>query len=148
MLINVYKDVMLKNPGIKYADLCVNLQQITGIGRIKVEKTIAEYKKSKAVTSPSTKRCKKSLFDKINDLDRNGLWQKVRSIWLRRELPTIEKILTAVNDDPLLPNFKRTTLYKAIKKLDFVFKNLSKDRQSKDGRHQRVKKIATRRSTI
>lgn len=101
--------------------MCVNLQKITGIGRITVERTISEYKKSNAVTFPNSKRCKKSLFDKIDDLDRNGLRQKINSIWLRRELPTIDKILTAVNDDPLLPNFKRTTLYKTIKKLDFVF---------------------------
>lgn len=121
MLINVYKDILSKNPGIKYSDLCINLQKTTGIGRITVERTISEYKKTHAVTSPNSKRCKKSLFDKIDDLDRSGLRQKIHSIWLRRELPTIDKILTAVNEDPLLPNFKRTTLYKTIKKLDFVF---------------------------
>lgn len=40
---------------------------------------------------------------------------------MRRELPTIDKILHEVNEDPSLPNFKRTSLYNIIKKLDFVF---------------------------
>ncbi|CAI6345238.1 unnamed protein product [Macrosiphum euphorbiae] len=61
------------------------------------------------------------LLDKIDDLDRNTLRQKVHSFWLKKELPTIDKILEAVNDDPALPNFKRTTLYTTIKKLYFVF---------------------------
>ncbi|CAI6359323.1 unnamed protein product [Macrosiphum euphorbiae] len=47
--------------------------------------------------------------------------QKVHAIWLRRELPTIDKILYEVNEDPSFPNFKRTSLYNIIKKLDFVF---------------------------
>jgi len=39
----------------------------------------------------------------------------------KKEIPTTDKILQAVNDDPTLPNFKRTVLYETIKKLDFVF---------------------------
>lgn len=61
------------------------------------------------------------MFSTIDDLDRNALRQKVHAFWLRKELPTVDKILQAVNDDPALPNFKRTTLYHIIKKLDFVF---------------------------
>jgi len=62
---------MLKNPNMKYTDLCANLKQTTGIGRIAVEKTNSKYKKTEAVTSPNSKICKESLFNKIDDLDRN-----------------------------------------------------------------------------
>ncbi|XP_050065224.1 uncharacterized protein LOC126554173 [Aphis gossypii] len=65
---------------------------------------------------------KKEIFqENIDDLDRNALRQKVHSFWLRKEIPTIDKILHAVNEDPALPDFKRTSLYSLIKKLDFVF---------------------------
>ena len=111
----------MKSPGIKYEDIVNNLSEASGLGRETISKTIAEYKRTNTVTSPNKKRIKSSLFDKIDDLDRNGLRQKVHSFWLRRELPTIDKILVAVNEDPSLPNFKRTTLYSTIKKLDFVF---------------------------
>lgn len=114
-MINVYKDIMLKNLYMKYSDMYVNLLQITGIGRKTVEKTIAEYKKSITVTSPNLKRCKKSLFHKIDDLYCNG--QNVYSIWLQHELPII---LTAVNEESFLPTLKRITLYTTTKKLELV----------------------------
>jgi len=99
---------MFRNPKIKYTDLCVHLQ-ISGIGHITDEKTIDEYKKTNTVTSLYSKLCRKSLFDKIDELDHTEQRRKVHSIWMRRELPTIDKILTVVNDDPLLSTFKRTT---------------------------------------
>lgn len=97
------------------------ISQTTGIGRNSVCSIISEYKTTRTVTSPNKTHNKKCLFDKINDMDRNALRQKVHSFWLRKELLTIDKILHAVNEDPALPDFKRTTLYSVIKKLDFVF---------------------------
>ncbi|XP_025200475.1 uncharacterized protein LOC112598292 [Melanaphis sacchari] len=97
------------------------MSKATGIGYRTIKDTINEYRKTSTVKSPNRKRVKTSLFDKTDDLDRNGLRQKVHAIWLRGELPTIDKILFDVNEDPTLPNFKRTTLYNIIKKLDFVF---------------------------
>ncbi|XP_050066712.1 uncharacterized protein LOC126555847 [Aphis gossypii] len=101
--------------------MITSIARTTGIGSQTISRTIAEYKRTKTVSSPNKKRTKKSLFDKIDDLDRNALRQKVHAIWLRRQLPTIDKILHEVNEDPALPKFKRTTMYTTIKKLDFVF---------------------------
>jgi len=97
------------------------MSKATGIGYRTIKDTINEYRKTSTVKSPNRKRVKTSLFDKTDDLDRNGLRQKVHAIWLRGELPTIDKILFDVNEDPTLPNFKRTTLYNIIKKIDFAF---------------------------
>jgi len=121
MVINLYKDILTKSPNIKYEDIVTNLSEASGVGRETISKTIAEYRSTNTVTSPNIKRNKSSVFNKIDDMDRNALRQKVHSFWLRRELPTIDKILIAVNEDPSLSNFKRTTLYSSIKKLDFVF---------------------------
>jgi len=98
-----------------------NISKATGIGHRTIKDTINEYWKTSTVKSPNRKRVKTSLFDKTDDLDRNGLRQKIHAIWLRGELPTIDKILFDVNEDPILPNYKRTTLYTIIKKLDIVF---------------------------
>jgi len=117
----MFKDTKDKTPDMKYQEMISEISRVSGIGRRTVISTISEYKHEGTVTSPNTKRVRTTLFDKIDDLDRNGLRQKVHSFWLRRELPTIDKILYAINDDPALPNFKRTSLFKVIKKLDFVF---------------------------
>ncbi|XP_008181478.1 uncharacterized protein LOC103308943 [Acyrthosiphon pisum] len=70
------KDILMKSPGIKYEDIVNNLSEASGLGRETISKTIAEYKRTNTVTSPNKKRIKSSLFDKIDDLDRNGLRQK------------------------------------------------------------------------
>ncbi|XP_060864304.1 uncharacterized protein LOC132940594 [Metopolophium dirhodum] len=120
MIVNAYK-VKSKAPDMPYKQIMSEISQTLGIGLNSVRKIISEYKSTGTVASPIKKRSKKCLFDKIDDLDRNALRQKVDSFWLKKELPTIDKVLEAVNDDPALPNFKRTTFYTTIKKLDFVF---------------------------
>ncbi|KAL4126161.1 hypothetical protein QTP88_010387 [Uroleucon formosanum] len=121
MVVNLYKDLKSKDPDMPYKQMMSKISETLGIGLNSVRKIISEYKSTGTVASPTKTRNKKCLFDKIDDLDRNALRQKVHSFWLKKELPTIDKILEAVNDDPALPNFKRTTLYTTIKKLDFVF---------------------------
>ncbi|KAL4083905.1 hypothetical protein QTP88_029221 [Uroleucon formosanum] len=121
IIINLYKNTLSKNPDVHYTDLYDDISKATGIGYRTIKDTINEYRKTSTVTSPNRKRVKTSLFDKTDDLDRNALRQKVHAIWLRGELPTIDKILFDVNEDPILPNYKRTTLYNIIKILDFVF---------------------------
>lgn len=121
MIVQLYKNEKEKDPNLKYNDIMDRIGELTGIGRKTIVYTISEYRKSGTVTSPNRTRSKTSLFDKIDDLDRNGLRQKVHAIWLQRELPTIDKILHVVNEDPALPCFKRTTFYRIIKQLDFVF---------------------------
>ena len=97
------------------------MSKATGIGNRTIKDTINEYRRISTVKSPNRKRVKISLFVKTDDLDRNGLRKKVHAIWLKDELPTIDKILFDVNEDPTLLNYKRTTLYNIMKKLNFVF---------------------------
>lgn len=42
--------------------------------------------------------------------------------FFRNELPSIDKVLKGFSDDPLLQSFKRTTFYKLLKILYFIFK--------------------------
>ncbi|XP_025203827.1 uncharacterized protein LOC112600737 [Melanaphis sacchari] len=121
IIVNIYKDIISNTPDIKYLDIIKRIRELTGLGRDTVKNTISQYKTTKTVSSPNRRRAKASLFDKIDDLDRTGLRRTIHSIWLKRELPTIDRILFDVNADPSLPNFKRTSLYRVIKKLDFVF---------------------------
>lgn len=71
----MYKDTLMKTPDVTCNDMYTNLSKATGIGYETVMKTIVEYKRYNTVTSPNTKRVKSSLFNKIDDLDHNGLRQ-------------------------------------------------------------------------
>jgi len=121
MIVNIYKDIISNTPEKKYVDIINRIRELTGLGRDTIRNTISQYKMTKTVSSPNRTRVNASLFEKIDDLNRTGLRWTIHSIWLKRELPTIDQILFDVNADPSLPNFKRTSLYRVIKKLDFVF---------------------------
>lgn len=42
-------------------------------------------------------------------------------------MSTIYKVLTNVNEDTMLPNFKRTTFYKLLKSLNFKYVKRGRD---------------------
>lgn len=113
-------------PVVRYDDMVLEIAQNVGIGRQSVCKIIAEYRSTGTVSAPNKTRVRTTLFDKIDRSDRNGIRQKVHAIWLRRKLPTVDTILAEVNGDPGLPDFKRTTLFMTIKKLDFVFTKMKR----------------------
>ena len=76
MIVNLYKDLKLKNPNKKYRGMMADILETFGIGLNSVRKIISEYKSAGTVTSRNKKRSKKCLFDKIDDLDRNAFTSK------------------------------------------------------------------------
>lgn len=83
--------------------------------------TVSEYKNNKLLTSPCRKRNRQGICYKVDDFDKNAIRRKIHQFWFNKEMPTISKILMAVNEDDSLPNFKRESLRKIIKSLRFKF---------------------------
>uniref|UniRef100_A0A2S2P486 Uncharacterized protein n=2 Tax=Schizaphis graminum TaxID=13262 RepID=A0A2S2P486_SCHGA len=93
-----------------------------GIGMCTIYQTILEYKRTKTITSPNKTTIFKCVEEKIDDFDKyNAIRRKVHQFWFRREIPTLDKILCAINEDVDWPNFSRTTLHKLLKCMDFEF---------------------------
>lgn len=61
------------------------------------------------------KKAKPGVVDKIDDFDKKAIQRKVHSFWLSREIPTLSKILTAINEDETMPNIKETSLRIVLK---------------------------------
>ncbi|XP_076282936.1 uncharacterized protein LOC143211640 [Lasioglossum baleicum] len=93
----------------------------TGIGRDTVCKTLAEYKTTGNVTSPNKKKRRLSILEKTSEEDLIAIRRKVHSFWLNREIPTLDKILDAINNDEELPSFKKTTLHTLLKCMEFKY---------------------------
>lgn len=55
------------------------------------------------------------------DLFRSGIRIKVHEFYFKNQQHTLRTLLTAINNDPSLPDFKRTTLYVLLKQLGFVY---------------------------
>lgn len=106
---------------MKYRDLMQRISNLLGVGLNKVRTIVSEYKQRKTVTSPNKRRNRPGIVNKIDDFDKNAIRRKVHSFWLNKELPTLAKVLNAINEDNTLPNMKVTSLRKVLKSLDFKF---------------------------
>jgi len=120
-IINVYKSILSQQSDIKYKDLVKTLCNMTGVGRNTISKTISDYKNEGIFKSPNKTKYRISIIEKIDDFEKNAVRRKVHDIWLKRQIPTLEKILTSIHEDPDLPHFSQTTLYRLLKKLNFTY---------------------------
>jgi len=108
--------------------MIVAVSKTTGIGQRTVQTTLAEYKKEGTVSSPNQKRVKPTIIQKVDEFDKNAIRQKIHDFWRKREVPTLTKMLIAINDDETLPDLKRSSFQKLLKDLQFEY--LKKNRNS------------------
>jgi len=66
-------------------------------------------------------KVRKQLTEKVDDFDKYGIRRKVHQFWHDRDTHTLDKILVPVNEDNGLPNFSRTSLFRLLKSMDFVY---------------------------
>lgn len=123
IILNVYKCEMRENPTLVLEELQNRVADKTGVCSRTVYNVIKEYKETHTFSAPKRKLTYKKYIDSIDDFDKNAIRRKVHQFFFRNELPTIDKVLREVNDDPDLPDFKRTTFYKLIKELNFKFQS-------------------------
>eukprot|EP00102_Acyrthosiphon_pisum_P012353 XP_008181464.1 PREDICTED: uncharacterized protein LOC103308939 [Acyrthosiphon pisum] len=134
IIINVYKDKIkqqLDNPTLPklgFRDLIADISRTTGIGQRTIQTTLGEYKKEGTVSSPNKKKVRPTILQKVDEFDKNAIRQKIHNFWRNREVPTIPKMLIAINEDDSLPNLKRTSFQLILKDLQFEY--VKKNRNS------------------
>ncbi|XP_076653174.1 uncharacterized protein LOC143359248 isoform X2 [Halictus rubicundus] len=119
IVINFYKELKREQPEMKYKEMIKRLSKETGIGQLTISKTISEYRETATVTSPNTKRPRLKIEEKVLEEEKHLIRRKVYEFWLHREIPNMKKMLQVVNEDPLLPNFSESTLYRLLKSMQF-----------------------------
>lgn len=123
----MYKDKIkqqLDNPTLPklgFRDLIVDISRTTGIGQRTIQTTLGEYKKEGTVSSPNKKKVRPTILQKVDEFDKNAIRQKIHNFWRNREVPTITKMLIAINEDDSLPNLKRTSFQLILKDLQFEY---------------------------
>jgi len=101
------------------------LSKELGIGSSTISKTITAYNRLKIVISPNrTKNRARIIFD---EFQRNLIRRYVHSIWLKREIPSRDKIYQLVSKDESLPKISRTSLYRVLKDMGFEYIRRSKN---------------------
>jgi len=111
----------LEHPDIKYKELIKSVCKTTGVGKNTVCQTISDYKNTGVLKSPNKNKNRATIIEKIDDLEKDAVRKKVHDFWFRREIPTLDKILISINDDPDLPHFSRATLHRLLKSMNFEY---------------------------
>ncbi|XP_076301188.1 uncharacterized protein LOC143219173 [Lasioglossum baleicum] len=122
IIVNLYKQLKQENAEITYVAMVESLSEKTGIGKSTIKKVIAEYRSTGAVTSPNKKRRRSNILQKTSDADILAIRKKVQDITERGEVPSLDKILLAVNEDEELPSFSRASLHRLLKRMELASK--------------------------
>lgn len=117
----MYKTKITKDPNLSIRQIRKMISDSLGFGQSTIYKIIKEYNKTKLVTTPSQKRARKSFRDLFDDLQKSTIRGHVHSIWLLREIPTLDKIHQVVSADDSLPPISRTNLFHLLKEMDFHY---------------------------
>ncbi|XP_034183697.1 uncharacterized protein LOC117605942 [Osmia lignaria lignaria] len=119
MIVNLYKSLKAEHPEMSYRQLIELLSKRTGIGQLIISKTVSEYKSTGTVKSPNKKRLRINILEKTSEEAILAIRGKVYEFWFRREIPNVNNVLEAVNQDPELPSFNESSLYRLLKRIEF-----------------------------
>lgn len=97
------------------------LSKELGIGETTISNTIVQYRNNKTVLSPNKTKMFKNITSKIDDFNKHAIRRKIHQFWINRELPTLDKMLTIINEDDTLPTFSRSSLYRLLKSMEFEY---------------------------
>ncbi|XP_060849072.1 uncharacterized protein LOC132928436 [Rhopalosiphum padi] len=127
IIVNLYKKIVkhqLENPDsprMTLREMIVDISKSSGIGQRSVQNILSEYKNQGTITSPNKKKIRPTIIEKIDEFDKNAIRQKIHNFWRNREVPTVDKMLIAINEDETLPNIKRSSFQKVLKDLQFQY---------------------------
>lgn len=107
-------------PKLTAKEIIKNISEESGVGQRTVSVTLSDSTKE-IVTSPNKTKIRPNVTDKIDEFNQNAIRQKVHQFWHNREIPTLNKILTVINEDDSLPNFSKMSLYRILKHLNFEY---------------------------
>lgn len=129
ILLNVFNKLCEKYPETPIKEITALTSEFTGVSTFSITSARKEMKETGVLVTPGKKRKRaKPVMDTCDSFTKSAIRSKVHNFFFRNEAPTLQKILTAVNDDSGLPSFKRTTLYKILQEIGFVF--VKRNRQS------------------
>jgi len=118
------------SPQLTYRQTLVKLSKSLGFGLVTIQNTLSEYRKYGTVSQPNKTKYRQTIVDKIDEFDKNAIRLKIHDFWRNREVPTISKILIAINEDPTLPNLKRPSFKILLEDLKFECVKMKKNRNN------------------
>lgn len=130
LILNLMHYLKEKNSGRSISEVIREISKATGCSERTIYKIRKEASKGIVVTANRTRLRKKenknSRNVKYDSYVKSGIRKKVHNYFLQNIPPTLNAILCLVNNDPDLPNFKRSTLHTLLKEIGFVYEQKGK----------------------
>ncbi|XP_067131417.1 uncharacterized protein [Centruroides vittatus] len=127
IVLNLFNSLTETNPELCVNDIVKMVAKTTGISERSIYRIRKEYFTNGKVITPSKTRKRTQLVDKYDEFTKCAIRGKVHNFYFLNELPTADKVLQAVNDDPDLPDFTRSTIYNLLKLLNFKYTNRNRN---------------------
>ncbi|GLV43869.1 hypothetical protein CBL_11551 [Carabus blaptoides fortunei] len=99
-----------------------------GIGRKLMFNIVTDIETTGICKSPKKTRERDDMYSKMNEDDKKAVRRCVHSLFKRNEMPTLDKVLQATKENVSIPPMSRSTLFKVLKKLGFVWEKRGKSR--------------------
>ncbi|XP_046621295.1 uncharacterized protein LOC124305682 isoform X2 [Neodiprion virginianus] len=95
------------------------LSRMTGFGRTSTKQIVLDYISTGRVLKSNFKEHPRGIEDKTNECDKSAIRRMIHDFYRNNEVPTVDKVLDAVNDDKDLQEFKQPSFCKLLQKLNF-----------------------------
>lgn len=124
IVLNVFNALRYENPSCSVENIVERCANMTGIGKTTIYKLRKEEATTGAVKEPASSSGRPKMM--LSENDRYLIRRKVHSFYFNKEIPTLNKIFTAVNEDEDLPKLSRAHLWKILKELNFSWEKTSR----------------------
>ena len=126
IILNVYNALKFQNPSNSIDDIMETCSKMTGIGKSTIYKLLKESKDERETVNPPKPSTERSKIV-IDDFFKNVIRRKVHSFYFRKEVPTLNKILSELSEDKDLPMISRTKLWKVLRELNFCWEKQNRN---------------------
>lgn len=117
---NVEGDCLRRGKVLSKRKIFSKVEDITGIGRSTLQRIQFEGDSGEGFSTPGKKKNKKKASVKLDNFDKDVIRRTVHDFYLRKENPTLDKLLVALRDS-IDFEFGRTTLSFILHDLGFEF---------------------------
>lgn len=119
----LYLKICDENPQKFNYEIVKLVSNFSGVGVQSVKKIIREMKIHGNFQGIKITRPRKSIFTELSTSEKDSIRRIVHDFFVMTENPNLKKIQIAIEEDETLPQLKRTTLYRILTKLGFLFRS-------------------------
>jgi hypothetical protein len=120
IILNVFNALKHQNPTNSVDDIVEKCSKMTGIGKSTIYRLLKETKNEQDTVNPPKSSTGRSKVV-IDDFFKNVIRRKVHSFYFKKEIPTLNKILSELSEDNDLPKISRSKLWAVLRELNFCW---------------------------